>query len=105
MQVFWLLSHFTRSQSFLSFLKAFVGTSFKFALKVISMKIVNNQSIRGKESYLNQTEDYRAGDSLSDDSEELLWGSRVFSTVFFLVRTKNIHQTSQGYIPLCLKKK
>ena len=31
-------------------------------------------------------------DSLSDNSEELLWRSMVFSTVLDLVRTQNIKQ-------------
>ena len=64
------------------------------------IKIINKQCIIGKEFYLRQTEDKSLEDNLSDNSEELLQRSMVFSTVLYLVRTKNIKQeTSQRYIP------
>ena len=36
--------------------------------------------------------DHSPGDSLSGHSEDLLWGSLVFSTILYLVRSKNIKQ-------------
>ena len=41
---------------------------------------------------MSPTEDYSPEDSLSDNSEELLQRSVVFSTVLHLVRTKNLKQ-------------
>ena len=41
---------------------------------------------------MSQIEDYSPEDSLSDNSEELLQRSTVFSTVLYLIRTKNIKQ-------------
>ena len=53
---------------------------------------------------MNQTEDYSPRDSLSDNPEELLWRSMVFSTVLYLVRTKNIRQVRDTFLK-GLKKK
>ena len=50
--------------------------------------------------YLRQAEDYSLEASLSDHSEELLWRSRAFSAVLYLVRTKNIkHDIEQARCP------
>ena len=38
------------------------------------------------------------GDNLSDNSEELLWRSMVFSTVLYLVRTKNVKQIRDTFL-------
>ena len=70
------------------------------------IKIINKECIIGKEFYLRQTEDKSLEDNLSDNSEELLQRSIFFSTVLYLVRTKNIKQeTSQRYIPSRFLKK
>ena len=47
---------------------------------------------------MSQTEDYSPEDSLSDNAEELLRRSRVFSTDLCLVRTKNIHQVRDRFL-------
>ena len=54
---------------------------------------------------MSQTEDYSPGDSLSDNSEELLQRSMVFSTVLYLFRTKNIKQVSDRFLQGFKKKK
>ena len=56
-----------------------------------------------KEFYVSQTEDYSPEDGLSDNSEELLQGSKVFSTVFCLLRTKKIEQVRDIYLQGCKK--
>ena len=47
--------------------------------------------------YLRQAKDYSPKASLSDYSEELLWRSKAFSTVLYLVRTKNIKQVRDTF--------
>lgn len=59
------------------------------------MKIINKQSIRRREksfigAKLRTTPEAR----FPDDSERLPWRSRIFSTVLYLVRLKNIKQLS-----------
>lgn len=41
--------------------------------------------------------DHSPGDSLSGHSEDLLWGSLVFSTILYLVRSKNIKQVKDRF--------
>ena len=47
---------------------------------------------------MSQTEDCSPGDRLSDNSEEPLQRSMVFSTVLCLVRTKNIRQFRDTFL-------
>ena len=47
---------------------------------------------------MSQTEDYILEDSLLDNSEKLLQRILVFSTVLYLVRTKNIKQIRDTFL-------
>ena len=47
---------------------------------------------------MSQTEDYSAEAGFPDDSEKLLWRSRVFNTVSCLVRTKNIKEVRETFL-------
>ena len=47
---------------------------------------------------LSQTEDYSPEDNFSYNSEEPLWRSMVFSTVLYLVRTKNVRQVRDTFL-------
>ena len=72
------------------------------------IEIIKKQSITGikkKEFYFSQTEGYILGDSLSNNSEKVLWGSIFFSRVLHLVRTKNIKQVRGNFIQGLGKKK
>ena len=54
---------------------------------------------------MSQTEDYILEDSLLDNSEKLLQRILVFSTVLYLVRTKNIKQIRDTFLQGFKKKK
>lgn len=54
---------------------------------------------------MSQTEDYILEDSLFDNSEKLLQRILVFSTVLYLVRTKNIKQIRDTFLQGFKKKK
>ena len=65
----------------------------------MSTKIISRQSIRRREksftgAKLRTTPEAR----FPDDSEKLPWRSRVFSTVLYLVRIKNIKQLSDTFL-------
>ena len=47
---------------------------------------------------MSQTEDYSPEDSLSDYSVGLLWRSMIFSTVLYLLRTKNIKEVGDTFL-------
>ena len=54
---------------------------------------------------MSQTEDYIPEDSFLDNSEKLLQRILVFSTVLYLVRTKNIKQIRDTFLQGFKKKK
>ena len=57
------------------------SNSFIMSMKIINKKICNRNR---KEFYLSHSEDYSLEDSLSDNSEDPLQRSMVFSTDFFV---------------------
>ena len=48
--------------------------------------------------YLSQTEDGILEDCLLGNYGELLWRSMVFSTVLYLLRTKNVKQVRDTFL-------
>ena len=88
-------------------LRAPLRSSIKsLGLNLLSMKIINKQSIRRIEkSFIGVKLRISPEAHFPDDSEKLLLRSKVFSTVLYLVRTKNIKQVRVTFIQGFKKKK
>ena len=76
-------------------LRAPLRSSIKsLGLNLLSMKIINKQSIRRIEkSFIGVKLRISPEAHFPDDSEKLLLRSKVFSTVLYLVRTKNVNKS------------
>ena len=68
-----------------------------------NQKTINNE--KREEFSLSQTEQTNLEAHLPDDSEKLVQRSRVFSTVLYLVRTKNIKRARVAFLQSLKKKK